>query len=52
MTTTEESDDYEANIQKILKDLVFHTLKNKPKNIVRNLYFIIILAEIYGKIFK
>ena len=29
---------YEANVRKILKDLVFHTIKNRPKNIVRNFY--------------
>ena len=30
-----EDDEYEANVRKILKDLVYHTIKNKPKNIVR-----------------
>ena len=34
----QEDDEYEANVRKILKDLVFHTIKNRPKNIVRNFY--------------
>ena len=34
----QEGDEYEANVRKILKDLVFHTIKNRPKNIVRNFY--------------
>ena len=36
-TSTDGNEDYESNIQGILKDLVFHILKNKPKNIVRNI---------------
>ncbi len=35
----EESDDYEEKIREIFKDLVFHTIKNKPKKIVRNFLF-------------
>ena len=31
----EEEDSYENTINFILEDLIFHTLKNKPKNIVR-----------------
>ena len=34
---SERDDEYEANVRKIFKDLVYHTIKNKPKNIVRNL---------------
>ena len=37
----EESDDYEEKIREIFKDLVFHTIKNKPKKIVRFFYLII-----------
>ena len=46
----EEKDEYEENVKAIFKDLVYHTIKNQPKNIVRNLIFIffILLAEIYG----
>ena len=35
LTSQEESDDYEEKIREIFKDLVFHTIKNKPKKIVR-----------------
>ena len=34
----EENDDYEQKVREIFKDLVYHTIKNKPKNIVRNFY--------------
>ena len=32
----EEDDEYEQKIKEIFKDLVYHTIKNKPKNIVRH----------------
>ena len=41
LTSQEESDDYEEKIREIFKDLVFHTIKNKPKKIVRFFYLII-----------
>ena len=28
-------DDFESKLREILEDLVFHTIKNSPKNIVR-----------------
>ncbi len=34
MSTNEEDDEYEAKVRKILEDLIFHTIKNEPKNIV------------------
>jgi len=34
MSNNEEEDEYEANVRKILEELVFHTIKNEPKNIV------------------
>ena len=34
----EENDDYEQKVREIFKDLVYHTIKNKPKNIVRIFY--------------
>ena len=38
MSTNEGEDEYEANVRKILEDLIFHTIKNEPKNIVRNIF--------------
>ena len=38
----EEEDSYENTINFILEDLIFHTLKNKPKNIVRIIIYDII----------
>ena len=38
LTSQEEEDEYEVNIRQILKDLVFHTIKNKPKNVVSYFY--------------
>ena len=34
LTSQAEDEEYEANIRQILKDLVFHTMKNKPENVV------------------
>ena len=34
MSTNEEEDEYEAKVREILEDLIFHTIKNEPKNIV------------------
>ena len=34
MSTNEEDDEYEAKVRNILEDLIFHTIKNEPKNIV------------------
>ena len=34
MSTNEEEDEYETKVREILEDLVFHTIKNEPKNIV------------------
>ena len=34
MSTNEEEDEYETEVREILEDLVFHTIKNEPKNIV------------------
>ena len=34
MSTNEEDDEYETKVRKILEDLIFHTIKNEPKNIV------------------
>ena len=34
ITRKGEEDDYETKVRKILKDVVYHTIKNKPKNIV------------------
>ena len=34
MSANEEEDEYEANVRKILEDLVYHTAKNEPKNVV------------------
>ena len=34
MSTNEEDDEYEAKVRAILEDLIFHTIKNEPKNIV------------------
>ena len=36
LTSQGEEEDYEKKIRKIFKDLVYHTIKNKPKNIVSN----------------
>ena len=32
MSVNEEEDEYEAKIRNILEDLIYHTIKNKPKN--------------------
>ena len=34
MEVIEEEDEYEVNVRHILEDLIFHTIKNEPKNIV------------------
>ena len=38
LSNQEEDDEYETNVKNIFKDLVYHTIKNKPKNIVRKFY--------------
>ena len=43
----EEEDEYELNVREILKDLVFHTIKNKPKNDVRKFLLIFISRNIW-----
>ena len=43
----EEEDEYELNVREILKDLVFHTIKNKPKNVVRKFLLIFISRNIW-----
>ena len=35
LTGQEEEDEYEANVKEIFKDLVYRTIKNRPKNVVR-----------------
>ena len=42
-----EEDEYELNVREILKDLVFHTIKNKPKNVVRKFLLIFISRNIW-----
>ena len=34
ITSQGDEEDYEKKIRTIFKDLVYHTIKNKPKNIV------------------
>ena len=34
--SSEEESEYDAKIREILEDLIFHTIKNRPKNIVSN----------------
>ena len=41
MSNSEEEDEYEKNIRELLEDLVFRTIKNQPKNIVRIIIIII-----------
>ena len=41
MKINEEEDEYEVNVKNILEDLIFHTIKNSPKNIVSIIFFII-----------
>ena len=31
-----ENDEYEENVKQIVEDLIYHTIKNQPKNIVSN----------------
>ena len=49
-----EEDEYEKKINVILQELVYNTIKNEPKNIVRNNRNnkIIKIATIYEKMFK
>ena len=36
LTSQGDEEEYEKRVRTIFKDLVFHTIKNKPKNIVSN----------------
>ena len=43
ITSQGDEEDYEKKIRTIFKDLVYHTIKNKPKNVVSN--FLLCLTQ-------
>ncbi len=34
MSENEQEDEYDKEVREILEDLIYHTIKNSPKNIV------------------
>ena len=47
MSINEEEDEYDAKIRNILEDLIYHTIKNKPKNDEKHIVIIYIFINIY-----
>ena len=38
MSSNEEEDAYDKELREILEDLIYHTIKNEPKNIVSKIF--------------
>ena len=46
MSANEEEDEYDTKIRNILEDLIYHTIKNKPKNDEKHIVNIYIIINI------